>query len=521
MVIDSRQRPRILIVDCKVENQAVLQALLDDLDVDFARASSGEEAIGLVSKYDYAIALMDVDLPGMDGFEVLEFLHKDSKGRLLPVILFSDGYREDDYKVRGIEAGAVDFITKPITPGILRGKVRVFLELYAHRQASEKQTRELSAALAELEEAQVKLRLLSSALEAVADAVMITDAGGEICWVNPAFSRLTGYSSAEAVGCSPSILKSGKHDAEFYYDLWETILSGEVWRSEMVDKRKDGSFYTMETAISPVPDAEGKIDHFVAIKHDITERKHAEEIREETIEAKSQFISMASHEVRTPLTAMKEAIRLVLVESTGPLNDDQKELLEIAQRNVERLARLINDLLDFQKLGSLRVEFDMQENDINAVVLEIAQTMMPLVKERHLTLSTELDAKIPRIVFDKDRITQVLTNIVNNAIKFTGEGSIVMRTSRRDNVVRVSVCDTGPGISSDDLPKLFREFEQLPGGNERATGGSGLGLAISRKIMLRHNAKIWAESELGEGTTVHFVLPVVERRSKLREEILL
>lgn len=375
----------------------------------------------------------------------------------------------------------------------------------------------LQQMLAELKHAQKKLRLQSSALQAAADAIMITDNHGRICWVNSAFSRLTGYAPEEVIGQNPRIFKSGQHDEEFYRHLWQTVLDGKVWRSEIIDRRKDGTLFPMEIAISPVPDDNGNIEHFVAIQHDITERKQSDKAREQTIEAKSQFISMASHEVRTPLTAMKEGIRLVLEEVTGPLNRDQKELLDIAQRNLDRLARLINDLLDFQKLGSGKVDFDMQENDINLVVTEIAQTMRPLIKEKQLQLVTELDQSVPKIVFDKDRITQVLTNVVNNAIKFTEQGTITVTTDRRDNTVQVSVKDTGYGITNEDLPKLFREFEQLASSKQRKTGGSGLGLAISRQIIKQHNAKIWAQSETGKGTTVHFVLPINERRSKVRE----
>lgn len=517
MAGDSNDKPHILIVDDKSDNHVLLQQMLADLDVCFQPADSGEDAAKLTARHDYAIALIDVDLPGMDGFQTLEALHHNKKTRLLPVILFSEDYRPKDYKIKTIEAGAVDFMNKPIIPQILRGKVRTFLELYEHRQAAEKYTNKLSKTLAELKHAQKKLRLQSSALQAAADAIMITDNHGRICWVNSAFSRLTGYAPEEVIGQNPRMFKSGQHDEEFYRHLWQTVLAGKVWRSEMIDRRKDGTLFPMEIAISPVPDDNGNIEHFVAIKHDITERKQADKAREETIEAKSQFISMASHEVRTPLTAMKEGIRLVLDEVTGPLNEDQKELLDIAQRNVDRLARLINDLLDFQKLGSGKVEFDMQQNDINLVVTEIAQTMMPLVNEKQLELITELDSNIPQLVFDKDRITQVLSNVVNNAIKFTEQGTITITTDKRENIVQVSVNDTGPGITTEDLPKLFHEFEQLVSSRQRKTGGSGLGLAISRQIIKQHNAKIWAQSQPGKGTTVHFVLPINERRHKLRE----
>jgi signal transduction histidine kinase len=265
-------------------------------------------------------------------------------------------------------------------------------------------------------------------------------------------------------------------------------------------------------------DWEGEISYLASL-HNITERKEAEEKIKKAMEIKSEFISMASHELRTPLTAIKEGVRLVIQEQTGKLNDEQKEFLGIVKRNVERLARLINDILDFQKLESGKMDVDMQKNDVNEIVKEIKETMTPLSSEKGLNLIIELDDSIPIIKFDKDKITQVLTNIVNNAIKFTEQGSVTISTTKgdNDNIIQVSVSDTGPGIKNEDLPKLFHEFEQLAGGNERKTGGSGLGLAISRKIIKKHNATIWAESEPGKGTTFHFVLPIKERRRKPRD----
>ncbi len=514
-VID--KKPEVLIVDGNSDNLSAVQEMLRQLDVEFARARSGQEAFGLVSEHDYAAAVISAELPDMDGLKVVEWLGKGERNRFLPVIMVC---RKGGEKraARAMRRGAYDFMAWPPTPEILRGRIRFLVELYMQRKAGEKHVLKLSESVSELSKAHVKLQLQTNALKAVDDAIMITDHRGVIVWVNAAFGRLTGYEPREVIGSTPRILKSGQYDARFYSHMWQTIRSGKVWRHEMVDRRKNGGFFTMETAISPICDGRGEITHFVSVTRDITERKQLEKAREEAIAAKTQFISMASHEVRTPLTAIKEGIRLVLTEATGPLNDDQKELLEIARRNSERLSRLINDLLDFQKLKSGKMEFDMHKNDINEVVLEIAETMMPLVNERGLHLVTDLDTTAPIIVFDKDRIQQVLTNVISNAIKFTKEGSVTIRTSCRNNTVQVSVQDTGPGIKSEDLPKLFHEFEQLAAPNGPKMGGSGLGLAISRQIMKKHNARIWAESKVGKGTIVHFVLPIVERRHKLRKE---
>ncbi len=240
------------------------------------------------------------------------------------------------------------------------------------------------------------------------------------------------------------------------------------------------------------------------------ERKLAEEKLKEAIEMKSEFISTVSHELRTPMTSIKEGISIVLEGAAGQINDDQKELLDIAKRNLDRLARLINDVLDFQKLQSGKAGFDMQDNNINEVAEEVYKAMLPPIKRNGLDFSLNFDSTLPRVKFDVDKIIQVLTNLVNNAVKFTEKGQITIKTSKLKNAIQVSVSDTGRGMKQEDLPKLFQKFGQLEKGGDRKTGGTGLGLAICKDIIGKHNGKIWAESEAGKGSTFNFTLPTTD-----------
>jgi signal transduction histidine kinase len=228
---------------------------------------------------------------------------------------------------------------------------------------------------------------------------------------------------------------------------------------------------------------------------------------------KSEFTSMVSHELRTPLAAIKEGIAIVLDGTAGNINEKQKEFLELGKRNVDRLSRLINNILDFQKLESAKVLLNIVDNDINEAVLEVEATMKPLAKEKELVLVSETEKGLPKIKFDRDKIIQVLTNLANNAIKFTQKGTITIKTERAKEVVKISVIDTGSGIKEEDLSKLFQPFVQLEKGPDKTSGGTGLGLAICREIINRHKGKIWAESKPGKGSVFVFVLPVVERRS--------
>ncbi|MFA5143840.1 MAG: PAS domain S-box protein [Candidatus Omnitrophota bacterium] len=226
-------------------------------------------------------------------------------------------------------------------------------------------------------------------------------------------------------------------------------------------------------------------------------------------EIKSNFAGMVSHELRTPLAAIKEGVSLILDKILGDINAEQQKYLGITKKNVDRLDRLINGVLDFQTLESGKMKFKMGENDINEVVKEIRQTMLPVVEKKNLDFMCKLDKDLPRVTFDRDKIIQVLTNLVNNALKFTDKGSITITTDRRDNCIQVTVNDTGPGIKKEDIPKLFQQFTQL----QRKVGGAGLGLSICKQIIEAHKGKIWAESEFGKGAVFHFILPIKERRA--------
>ena len=232
----------------------------------------------------------------------------------------------------------------------------------------------------------------------------------------------------------------------------------------------------------------------------------------ELVDMKSNFVSNVSHELRTPLKAIRESISIVLNEQAGSVNEEQKKFLVVSERNVDRLAKLIDDVLDFQKLDAGKTKLNMHDNDMNEVVEEVHELMTQPAKKNGLSFVMKLDRQLPKIMFDRDKITQVLTNIVNNAIKFTEKGEITITTSCKGNALYVSVQDTGIGIAEKNLLKIFNRFEQISNTKYGKASGTGLGLSISKEIIQLHKGKIWAESKLGMGTTVWFLLPIVERR---------
>lgn len=230
---------------------------------------------------------------------------------------------------------------------------------------------------------------------------------------------------------------------------------------------------------------------------------------------KSEFTSMVSHELRTPLTAIKEGIDYVFDGSAGDVNAEQKEFLEIAKRNVDRLARLINDVLDFSKLTSHHVEMKFEMASINEIIESVINVYRLVMEKEGLQLRANLNATQGlMLLLDPDRINQVLSNLINNAIKFTEKGTITISTVKeeRANVVRICVEDTGIGVRKADFHRLFQPFTQLQDKRTRKPGGTGLGLAISKQIIELSGGSIWAESEEGKGSRFYFILPLKERR---------
>jgi len=228
-------------------------------------------------------------------------------------------------------------------------------------------------------------------------------------------------------------------------------------------------------------------------------------------DTQKEFTSIVSHELRTPLASIKVAIDLIIQETVGPINSGQKDILTRAKEETDRLKRLIDDILDLTKIevGKLRVNFLM--NDVHRVITQVVDAQRNVAKKKGLYLKTDFDPKVPQVLFDSDRIIQVLNNFLNNAIHFTTHGGITVKTLDKslENHILISVIDTGKGIAEKDLPKLFQKFQQIESAQEnKKEEGTGLGLAICKEIIALHGGKIWVESKLGEGTRFNFTLPI-------------
>jgi signal transduction histidine kinase len=238
----------------------------------------------------------------------------------------------------------------------------------------------------------------------------------------------------------------------------------------------------------------------------VMSRKEAQLRTIEAARIKAEFASTVSHELRTPLTVIKGSIDLLIEEILGPITADQKELLVTSKNNVDRLTRLINDVLDYQKLENKRMEFIMGEHDLCKIVNQIALDFNSPIEKKGLKLHREMPDEPLMVYCDNDKIIQVLFNYLSNALKFTEQGSVTVKVERIDGHAKVSVIDEGEGVKEEDKPKLFQSFSQLLTLENRKTGGTGLGLSISKKIIEAHDGMIGMDSVVGKGSTFYFML---------------
>lgn len=239
---------------------------------------------------------------------------------------------------------------------------------------------------------------------------------------------------------------------------------------------------------------------FKPLTVEISERKRIEKLKDD-------FIGTVSHELRTPLSITKEGISLVLDNVPGPINEQQARILTVSKNNVDRLARIINSLLDISRIESGKVGVRREAFDITAVVRQVIGSFESKLKDKGLSIRMDIP-KVELIIHgDNDAIAQVLINLVSNSLKFTERGEINVSVNDKGDFVEISVSDTGMGISGDNLPSLFEKFQQFGRTDGPGEKGTGLGLAIAKGIVTAHNGRIWAESSLGEGTKITFILP--------------
>ena len=347
-----------------------------------------------------------------------------------------------------------------------------------------------------------RLRDLSLAMEHALDGIARLDTHKNFLSANKACAAMMGYTPEEMVGLN-RISTICPEDVDKALAAFEEMQKTGKSEVELKVIRKDGSIFNQYVVLVRSLDKNNVFDGFYCFSKDVTERKY-----KESLETKAELIQMVSHELRTPIHSVKEGLSIVLEGLTGEITAEQKEVLNISKRCVDRLVRLVNDVLAFHKLEAGVIEFVMAKENLNTIITEVGGAMKPLAENKNLALKLALQKELPEVELDHDKIIQVLTNFIQNAIKFTLQGEITITSALTPEGVKVSVKDTGIGVQQKDVPKLFRKFGQLESAKLIAPGGAGLGLAISKRLVERHHGRIDIASEYKKGSTFSFTLPL-------------
>jgi signal transduction histidine kinase/response regulator RpfG family c-di-GMP phosphodiesterase len=568
----AEKKVSILIVDDRPDKMLAYESILSDLKENIVCARSGKEALRCLLKQDFAVILLDVNMPVMDGFETAALIRQRPRSETTPIIFISAVNDTETHVSRGYSIGAVDYILTPVVPEILRAKIAVFVDLFRKTEQVKRQAEEREklireqAARAEAEARQERFAFLADASNVLAGSLdydetlknladLVVPRVADFCIVlaveddgsmrqvavahrdpaeEPAMQRLADEfaSSAAAEKGGAHVLKTGK--SQMVCDVHNGELR-EVY-SEKADRDwirslAAKSFIAVPLrahdrilgAIVMLNTSPGKIcgPEELALAEELAHRaalaldnaglyKAAQKARAESDRANRAKDSFLAMLSHELRTPLTPVLTSVLaLEQSENLPEEMRASLQMIRRNVQLEARLIDDLLDLTRISKGKVQLYLEEADAHLLLRSALEICQADIDKKKLTLRTDFAAENATLEADPARLQQIFWNLIKNAVKFTPEGGrLEIRTVNRDGALCVEVSDTGIGIDEETLPKIFNAFEQ---GERSQFGGLGLGLAISKALVETHHGKLIAESAgLDKGATFTAIFPLAE-----------
>jgi PAS domain S-box-containing protein len=504
---------RVLIVEDSVDDAllTVRELKRAGYDVSYEQVETGAAMAAALRQNTWDLVIADYSLPRFSGIAALELLK--STGLDIPFLIVSGSIGED-LAVDVMKSGASDYLMKGNVKRLIPSVQRELREAEVRRQR-----RHAEEALHDSEAR--KAAIFDSALE----SIISIDHEGKITEFNPQAEKTFGYNRENVIGRQideliiPPALRATHREAFARY-LTAGASSAVGRRIELIAVRSDGSEFPVELSLTSISSKTQPM--FTAYLRDLTEQKKQEEMRERSRELeeqnlriqeanrlKSEFLANMSHELRTPLNAVIGFAEVLIDGKAGYVNAEQKEYLNDILTSGQHLLQLINDVLDLAKIEAGRMELDLQTFSIREAAEEVCNIMHPIAAKRSITIDLQIARDAEWVTLDLRKFKQVLYNLLSNAVKFShDEGVVELRVSLdRQGQLHIQVRDSGIGIKSDDLPRIFREFEQLESGTARRFPGTGLGLALTKKIIELHNGSITVQSEFGTGSTFSITIP--------------
>jgi PAS domain S-box-containing protein len=485
----------ILVVDDTPENLHLLSSMLSERGYKVRSVTKGMTALRGAIAAPPDLILLDINMPQMNGYEVCQQLKAHDITRDIPVIFISALGDVLD-KVKAFSTGGVDFITKPFQIEEVLARIQTHLTLRRLQQQLQSQNLRLKREMANRQLAEETFE--KSFLASPSPIAITTLSNRTFLAVNPSFLRMSQYCEAEVIGRTTAELKLWRSPALYSQAIAQVATGTPLYSQEFDCQTRQGDLRTVLVSIERIT-LHGE-PCALTIINDITERKRLE----------NEFISVVSHELRTPMHSLIGALDLLNTGELGELSDQGQQILSMATSNAERLIRLVNDILDLERLKSGDVALNVTSCDIDDLFTQAIRAMQIMADENQVSLRMQPIALSVRM--DCDRILQTLTNLLSNAIKFSHPGSEILMVAALEESasaaqLHIRVIDQGRGIPNDQLENIFERFHQVDASDSRKKGGTGLGLAICRKIVQQHNGQIWAESQPDQGSTFHILLP--------------
>ena len=503
---------RLLIVEDSVDDTllAVREFKRAGYEVVFERVETAPAMLAALERNTWDLVIADYSLPQFSGIGALELLK--STGLDIPFVIISGSIGED-VAVDVMKSGAHDYIMKGNVKRLIPSIERELrdAEVRRQRRAAEEALRDSEARKAAI-------------VDAALDSIISIDHAGRIIEFNPQAEKTFGYKRDDVIGqpmaeliIPPSLRSQHREALTRYLATGTGTVIGR--RVELTGMRSDGSEFPVELSLTSISTSQPM---FTAYLRDLTEQKKQEEafqrsreLEEQNLRVaeanrlKSEFLANMSHELRTPLNAVIGFTEVLVDGKAGPLNAQQREYLSDILISGQHLMQLINDVLDLAKIEAGRMELDPKPFSLKAVAEEVCTIMQPLAAKRNITINLQVAENAEQVTLDLRKLKQVLYNLLSNAVKFSHEEGVVRLAIGLDahEQLQIQVRDSGIGIKNTDLPRIFREFEQLESGASRRFPGTGLGLALTKKIIQLHNGSITVQSEFGKGSTFSVTMP--------------
>lgn len=498
----SKKLINILIVDDRPEGLIALESILQNPEYRLIKANSGREALAQVLAHDFAVILMDVQMPDMDGFETTALIKQRERSKNVPIIFLTANSQAEHHVSMGYSVGAVDFVFKPLDPHILKSKVAVFVDLYRKNLLLQEHSdflrdverRERLRTLHELESE--GRRRYQSLADAIPQIVFRADHNGDVEYFNQFWIRYSGLALEESIGTQ---WQSIVHvmDIPKLHECWSEgrRLQTGIECECRLRQAQSGLYRWHLLRVVPETDSVGTLVSWIGTATDIQDQKLvqqelllAKKLVDSANETKSNFLANMSHEIRTPLGIILGFSELLIDEQTS-LEDKTKAIATI-RRNGDQLSKIIDEILDLSKVEAGKMDVEKSEVPVGELLRGIKDFMNLPAVEKGLELKFKVEGSIPaRIHSNATRIQQILVNLLGNAIKFSPRGTVLLTASYRvdsddptKSWLSMRVKDSGPGLTASQMEGLFEPFTQVDTSMTRKHGGTGLGLAVSRRL---------------------------------------